>query len=78
MVQVDQAPRKGKLAPAPAGKLRPAAAAARIGVTPGTLAKWRSAGIGPAYYVVAGRIIYNETDCDAYVEAGRVQPGTAA
>jgi predicted site-specific integrase-resolvase len=78
MEQIDHAPRKGKLAPAPAGKLRPAAAAARVGVTPGTLAKWRSAGVGPAYYVVAGRIIYNQSDLDAYVEARRVQPGAAA
>jgi predicted site-specific integrase-resolvase len=79
MAQVNPTtPGKGKLAPAPTGKLRPPAAATRIGVTPGTLAKWRSAGTGPAYYVVAGRIIYDERELDAYVESCRVQPSTAA
>ena len=65
-------------APAPSGYLKPEAAGAHVGVTAGALAKWRHAGTGPAYIRVGGRILYKATDLDAYLEARRVNPSTAA
>ncbi|SFO25650.1 Helix-turn-helix domain-containing protein [Bradyrhizobium sp. Ghvi] len=61
--------------PAPSGYHKPEAAAARIGLTPGTLAKWRCAGTGPAYIRIGGRILYKEADLDAFRDACRVIPG---
>ena len=48
-------------------------AAARLGLAPGTLTRWRWAGIGPAYHRIGSRKIkYAVTDLDAFAQAGRV------
>lgn len=60
--------------PAPSGFHKPEAAGAQIGVTQGTLAKWRCAGTGPAFIRIGGRILYKQADLDAYLEACRVEP----
>lgn len=60
--------------PAPSGFHKPEAAGAQIGVTQGTLAKWRCAGTGPAFIRIGGRILYKQADLDAYLEARRVEP----
>ena len=46
----------------------PAQAAARIGVTVGTLANWRLKGIGPAYSKLSqnGRVRYRPEDVTTY------------
>jgi hypothetical protein len=68
-----------QLAPASASQLRlPAFAADRILVTEGTLAKWRSAGVGPAYVKISGgRVAYEDHELDRYIASRRVQPSAA-
>ncbi|MCK1595576.1 helix-turn-helix domain-containing protein [Bradyrhizobium sp. 164] len=61
--------------PAPSGYHKPKSAAAYIGMTEGTMAKWRCAGTGPAYIRIGGRILYKEADLDAFRDACRVVPG---
>jgi hypothetical protein len=57
----------------PTKYLRTLEAAAHLGVAPGTLNNWRSAGIGPAYSRVGGsRVVYELAELDRFVAAGRV------
>jgi hypothetical protein len=53
-------------------------AAAYLGVSKSYLDKERAAGRGPAYFNVAGRIIYEQDDLDAYRRALRVEPRQTA
>jgi hypothetical protein len=50
-------------------------AAQYIGTTEGTLAKWRYEGRGPSYHVPPGirAVLYDLSELDAFIEAGRVQ-----
>jgi hypothetical protein len=58
---------------------RPKAAAAKLNVTEGTLAKWRMKGIGPRYSKLSrSLILYDLDDCDAYVEAAERQSTSEA
>ena len=55
------------------------AAAAKLGLAPNTLTRWRWAGVGPVFYRIGSRKIqYAVTDLDAFAQAGRVEHGTAA
>ena len=52
-------------------------AAARLGVSPGTLRKWAIQGRGPAYSrtgAVKGRTIYSATDLAAWLAASKTTP----
>ncbi|MFC8156342.1 helix-turn-helix transcriptional regulator [Streptomyces cinereoruber] len=44
--------------------------ASRLGVTPGTIRKWRSAGRGPATFRIGGRIVAHIKDIEAYATTG--------
>ncbi|NQW89643.1 helix-turn-helix domain-containing protein [Curtobacterium sp. VKM Ac-2861] len=46
--------------------------AALLGVSPKTLANWRSAGIGPSYFKVGGRVRYDQAVILAWLDAVRV------
>jgi len=51
-----------------------AEAAARLGVTKQTLAKWASAKVGPSYSRsgdVRGRVLYRESDLQAWLDSRR-------
>ncbi len=53
-------------------KLRPKKAAARLGLSPSTLAKMRVRGDGPVYIRMTARAIaYDEDDLDAWADARR-------
>ncbi|MCA9501881.1 MAG: helix-turn-helix domain-containing protein [Spirochaetaceae bacterium] len=49
-------------------------AAERVGIKPGTLAHWRSAGTGPPYVKVGGRVRYLTRDLDDWLDSRRVEP----
>lgn len=48
-----------------------AVAAAMLGVGASTLRTWRTRGIGPAYALVAGRVVYDAAVIAAYVHEPR-------
>ncbi|MBI1209266.1 MAG: helix-turn-helix domain-containing protein [Azospirillum sp.] len=48
--------------------------AARWGISPRTLERWRCQGQGPRYLKLGGRVIYRVEDVEAF-EALRAQPG---
>lgn len=48
--------------------LDPAESGEYLGLSVATLANWRSAGTGPEYLKVGGRIRYRLADLDAFVE----------
>jgi hypothetical protein len=52
----------------------PKQAAHRLGTTEGTLAKWRCAGIGVAYVKIGGRVYYECSGLDAYIDGCIVKP----
>ncbi|MFI5496938.1 helix-turn-helix transcriptional regulator [Actinoplanes sp. NPDC051859] len=52
--------------------LTPTHLAKRWSVTPGHLANQRSAGIGPAYLKLGGRILYRLVDIETYEERSLV------
>lgn len=52
--------------------LKPAAAAEKIGITPGTLANWRWKAIGPNYFLVNNMIRYADDELEAWIAAGRI------
>jgi hypothetical protein len=52
----------------------PKAAATRLNTTAGTMAKWRCAGVGPAYVKIRGRIYYDIGMLDAFIDASVVRP----
>ena len=43
--------------------------AKRWNVSEATLERWRSVGIGPSYLKLNGRVIYRQTDIEAYEES---------
>jgi len=49
-------------------------AGGRIGKPEKTMANWRSAGVGPAYYKVGGSVRYDEDDLDAWLAEHRIVP----
>lgn len=58
--------------------LRRSEAATFLGLTPGTLANWASAGRGPAFHRVGGRVLYARTELLRFVNAGLVETADAA
>lgn len=46
-------------------------AAAYLRLMPSTLENWRSAGDGPVFHKLGGRIYYTRTDLQAWVESRR-------
>lgn len=54
-----------------------AQAAHYLGYSKSTLEWYRGKGIGPVYYKTGRRVRYNQSDLDAYIEAGRVQTRSA-
>jgi hypothetical protein len=52
----------------------PKQAARRLGTTEGTLAKWRCAGIGVAYIKIGGRVYYELSALDAFIDSCAVKP----
>ena len=52
----------------------PAEVAERLGVSPATLANWRSAGRGPAYLRIGGRVVYPEKAIEQWLEAQLINP----
>ena len=58
--------------------LSPRAVAARFGVTPKTLERWRSTGEGPRFVRVSRRVVrYRRADVETFI-AARVVASTAA
>jgi hypothetical protein len=53
--------------------LSAAEAASYLRLDQGTLANWRSAGRGPAYSRIGGRVLYEVADLVAFVSASRVE-----
>jgi hypothetical protein len=45
---------------------------------PRTLQYWRAVGKGPAYHKLGARVVYDLSDLQAFLEAGRVQPRRSA
>ncbi|AQS48750.1 DNA-binding protein [Thioclava nitratireducens] len=59
-------------------RLDTAQAANYLGYSKSTLEWWRMVGRGPRYYKIGGgRIRYKQSDLDAYLEAGVVEPREA-
>jgi DNA-binding transcriptional regulator YiaG len=52
--------------------------AKRFGVTPSTLANWRWRGYGPPFLKVGRRVQYVDSDVQAWEEAQRRDPSSAA
>jgi predicted DNA-binding transcriptional regulator AlpA len=52
-------------------KLDEKATAARTGLAVKTLQNWRSAGTGPAFYKLGGRVLYDTDELDAWLAARR-------
>ena len=52
-------------------KLRAPQAAARLGVSSSTLAKWRLYGSGPAYSKLGSVVVYDVDDLDAFAAERR-------
>lgn len=52
---------------APGTRLTPDEAADYLGLSPKTLANWRSAGTGPTHLRVGGRIQYRVQDLDEFL-----------
>lgn len=46
----------------------------RTGIKPKTLDNWRSQRIGPPYYKLGGRVVYDDAEVDAWISARRVDP----
>ena len=42
-----------------------------LGLSPGTLANWRSKNIGPCFIKAGGRVRYDERDVDAWLKSRR-------
>jgi hypothetical protein len=50
--------------------------AERTGLRPKTLENWRSLRIGPPYYKLGARVMYDDAETDAWLAEHRVNPGT--
>jgi predicted DNA-binding transcriptional regulator AlpA len=48
--------------------------ASRVGFAGKTFDNWRSAGRGPPYYKVGGRVLYDDAEVDAWLSGYRVDP----
>ncbi len=59
-----------RLRATPDGRLTRWQAAKFLGVAHGTIANWKSLGIGPAHMKVGGRVFYRLEDLEAFVGAG--------
>jgi hypothetical protein len=46
--------------------------AERIGLRPKTLDNWRCMGIGPPYYKLGARVLYDDAETDAWLAERRV------
>lgn len=55
----------------------PQTAAPAIGVTVGTLKRWRREGTGPAYCRIGNRVRYRVADLDDWLQNRKVTPGSA-
>ena len=53
--------------------LRPDDLAERWALSPKSLANWRSAGVGPAYFKAGSMVRYALADVEAFELAGRVE-----
>ena len=49
-----------------------------LGVTKGTLANWRTSGLGPRYFKPIGKVKYRKSDVEAFIDAGVVTSTSAA
>jgi DNA-binding transcriptional MerR regulator len=54
------------------------AAAPRVGVSPGTLENWRTAGTGPRFIKAGKRVLYDPVDIERWKEANRFQSTSEA
>ena len=57
--------------------LPPTAAAARLGVKPATLAKWRVKGGGPAFRKIGTLVLYPVAELAAWVQAQPLRSSTS-
>lgn len=55
-----------------------AQAAQFLGVSQRTLQDWRTNARGPAFYKLSKRVVYDETDLQAYLARNRVETKEAA
>jgi excisionase family DNA binding protein len=53
-------------------------AANYLRVAPRTMENWRTAGTGPAYSKIGGRVVYSRAKLDEYFRAREVNPPTQA
>jgi hypothetical protein len=60
--------------PTPFVNLNATETARRLGVSPGTLANWRSAVTGPAYLKIGSRVMYPIAALVAFESAALVEP----
>jgi len=49
-------------------------AAAKLGIHPSTLARWRSEGAGPKYVQMGARIMYRESAIEQWITACTIDP----
>lgn len=54
----------------------PKYAAERLDSSEARLAKWRSSGVGPAYLKIGGRVFYEDSAIDAFIDSCVVHPGS--
>ena len=52
-------------------------AAAKLGIHPSTLARWRSEGSGPKYVRMGARLMYRESAIEQWITKCTVTPGEA-
>ena len=50
-------------------------AAAKLGIHPSTLARWRSEGTGPKYVRMGARLMYRESAIEQWITKCTVDPG---
>lgn len=61
----------------PDGRMKPQGAACYTGFSEGTLANWRSLGIGPSFIKPNGRIFYYREDLDSWLQGSGSVRSTA-
>ena len=66
------------LIPLPSLAVNEQAAAAMLGVSPRTMYAWRTAGIGPKYRRVGGRLLYARAELERWLAAGDAGATAAA
>jgi predicted DNA-binding transcriptional regulator AlpA len=50
------------------------AAAAQLGTSQGSLARWRREGVGPNYLKLRGKVFYRQEDLSAWIAKNTVRP----